>query len=182
MSRIVSWGFRLLPTQPPLHVLHVLHGSIPARSQPSLHGYHSYPTLIYPSSLHPSSTLRAGFLARPFAHVETGTSSSQFVHSILVSVSILVFLGLLFFRGCCRCGTAPQSHTPSINSLSNEVFVYSLKHTKVHGAPYFQAFHDFFTMQIFGPLNVLQNVSRTSLARVREFFLIFLFSLRGLSL
>ena len=36
-------------------------------------------------------TFRAGFLARPFAHVATETSSSQFVHSILVSVSMSVF-------------------------------------------------------------------------------------------
>ena len=33
-----------------------------------------------------------------------------------------------------------------------------MKHAKVHGALYFQGFHDFFTMQIFGPRNDLQDV------------------------
>ncbi|MBR3821403.1 MAG: hypothetical protein IKJ37_07255, partial [Kiritimatiellae bacterium] len=46
---------------------------------------------------------------------------------------------------------------PSINSPSNEVFVYSFERPKVHSTPYFQGFHDFFTLQIFGPRNVLQN-------------------------
>ena len=61
-------------------------------------------------------------------------------------------------RGRHRRGTSPRSRTPSTYSHSNEVFVYSLKHAKVHGALYFQDFHDFFTMQIFGPRNVLQDV------------------------
>jgi hypothetical protein len=50
-----------------------------------------------------------------------------------------------------------RNRTPSINSPSNEVFVYSFERPKVHRTPYFQGFHDFFTLQIFGPRNVLQN-------------------------
>ena len=67
-------------------------------------------------------------------------------------------------EGALSLGNRSRITHPSTNSPSDKGFVQSSELVEIHSAPYFQGFHDFFTLQILRPRNVHQN----ALQRKRE--------------